>query len=61
VGLIFAATGQALGVLDEEEFSVIIIVVIVTTFIAPPFISRMSGREREQLRQQAMRRAAAEA
>lgn len=60
VGLIFAATGQALGVLNEEEFSVIIIVVIVTTFIAPPFISRMSGREREQLRQQAMEQAAAE-
>lgn len=58
VGLIFAATGQALGVLNEEEFSVIIIVVIVTTFIAPPFISRMSGREREQLRQQAQAQAA---
>ena len=61
VGLIFAATGQALGVLNEEEFSVIIIVVIVTTFIAPPFISRMSGREREQLRRQAAEQAAAEA
>lgn len=58
VGLIFAATGQALGVLNEEEFSVIIIVVIVTTFIAPPFISRMSGREREQLRRRAMEQAA---
>jgi Kef-type K+ transport system membrane component KefB len=58
VGLIFAATGQALGVLNEEEFSVIIIVVIVTTFIAPPFISRMSGREREQLKRQAIERQA---
>lgn len=56
VGLIFAATGQALGVLNEEEFSVIIIVVIVTTFIAPPFISRISAR----LRQQALEGAAAE-
>lgn len=61
VGLIFAATGQALGVLNEEEFSVIIIVVIVTTFIAPPFISRMSGREREQLRRQSIERAGADA
>jgi Kef-type K+ transport system membrane component KefB len=59
VGLIFAATGQSLGVLNDEEFSVIIIVVIITTFIAPPFISRMSGREREQLRKQAMERATA--
>jgi Kef-type K+ transport system membrane component KefB len=59
VGLIFAATGQALGVLNEEEFSVIIMVVIITTFIAPPFISRMSGRERQELRKQAMERAAA--
>jgi Kef-type K+ transport system membrane component KefB len=60
VGLIFAATGQSLGVLNEEEFSVIILVVIVTTFIAPPFISRMSVRERQELREQAMERAAAE-
>jgi Kef-type K+ transport system membrane component KefB len=59
VGLIFAATGQALGVLNEEEFSVIILVVIITTFIAPPFISRMSGRERQELKRQAMERQAA--
>jgi hypothetical protein len=38
---------------------VIIMVVIITTFIAPPFISRMSGRERQELRKQAMERAAA--
>jgi Kef-type K+ transport system membrane component KefB len=38
VGLIFAATGQALGVLTDELFSVIILVVIMTTFVAPPLI-----------------------
>jgi Kef-type K+ transport system membrane component KefB len=43
VGLIFAATGQALGVLSDELFSVIILVVIITTFISPPLISRMAG------------------
>jgi len=60
VGLIFAATGQALGVLNEEEFSVIILVVIITTFISPPFISRISVRDRQELRERAMDRAAAE-
>ena len=44
VGLIFAATGQQLGVLSEELFSVIILVVIITTFIAPPLISRVGAR-----------------
>ena len=38
VGLIFAATGKALGILNDELFSVIVLVVIITTFVAPPFI-----------------------
>lgn len=38
VGLIFAATGKAVGVLNDEMFSVIVLVVILTTFIAPPLI-----------------------
>jgi len=42
VGLIFAATGKALGVLSDELFSTIILVVIVTTFIAPPLITRLA-------------------
>lgn len=42
VGLIFAATGQALGVLSSELFSVIILVVIITTFISPPLIGRFA-------------------
>jgi Kef-type K+ transport system membrane component KefB len=58
VGLIFAATGQALGVLNEEEFSVIILVVIITTFIAPPFISRISVSDRARLHERAMQEAA---
>ncbi len=36
VGLIFAATGQGLGVLSDELFSVIVVMVIVTTLVAPP-------------------------
>lgn len=42
VGLIFAATGRSLGILDDELFSVIVLVVIITTFIAPPMIKRVA-------------------
>jgi Kef-type K+ transport system membrane component KefB len=38
VGLIFAATGSALGVLSSELFSTIILVVIITTFVSPAMI-----------------------
>lgn len=44
VGLIFAATGKALGVLNDEIFSVIVIVVIVTTFVAPPLIKKLAAK-----------------
>ncbi len=40
VGLIFAATGSALGVLSSELFSTIVLVVIITTFISPALIKR---------------------
>lgn len=43
VGLIFAATGQGLGVISPEMFSTIIIVVMVTTFAAPFMIRRFSA------------------
>lgn len=42
VGLIFAATGKSLGVLNDELFSVIVLVVVMTTFVAPPVIKRMA-------------------
>lgn len=42
VGLIFAATGQALGVLSAEMFSTIVLVVVLTTFAAPPLIKRLA-------------------
>jgi len=44
VGLIFAATGRALGVLSDELFSVIILVVILTTFVAPPLIKSLGQK-----------------
>jgi Kef-type K+ transport system membrane component KefB len=40
VGLIFAATGSALGVLSGELFSTIVLVVIITTFISPALIKK---------------------
>jgi Kef-type K+ transport system membrane component KefB len=42
VGLIFAATGRSLGVLDDQLFSVIVLVVVITTFVAPTFIKKYS-------------------
>lgn len=38
VGLIFAAIGKTLGVVDDFLFSVIVLIVIVTTVIAPPLL-----------------------
>jgi Kef-type K+ transport system membrane component KefB len=40
VGLIFAAIGKNLGVLNEDLFSVIVVMVIVTTLIAPPILAK---------------------
>jgi Kef-type K+ transport system membrane component KefB len=41
VGLIFAATGSALGVLSSELFSTIVLVVIITTFVSPALIKKL--------------------
>jgi Kef-type K+ transport system membrane component KefB len=38
VGLIFAAIGKTLGVIDDFLFSAIVLMVIVTTLIAPPLL-----------------------
>ncbi len=39
VGLVFAAIGRTLGVIDDTLFSAIVLMVIVTTVIAPPFLT----------------------
>ncbi len=44
VGLIFAATGQSLGVVSEEVFAVIVIMVIVTTLLTPPMLTFLIRR-----------------
>lgn len=42
VGLIFAATGQRLGIINDQIFSVIVIVVILTTLATPPVLTYLS-------------------
>lgn len=46
VGLIFAATGQALGIVSDELFSIIVIVVILSTLATPPILTALTRRNR---------------
>ncbi len=39
VGLIFAASGRALGVVNAEVYSIIVIVVILSTLVTPPLLA----------------------
>lgn len=48
VGLIFAATGASLGVLNSDMFSTIVLVVIITTFISPALIKHFGNRLRKE-------------
>ena len=41
VGLIFAQTGLAAGVINAGEYSALMLMVLVTTFIAPPLLRRL--------------------
>jgi Kef-type K+ transport system membrane component KefB len=44
VGLIFAQTGLAAGVINSGEYSALMLMVLVTTFIAPPLLRRLLTR-----------------
>jgi len=44
VGLIFAAAGRQLGVIDEALFSMIVFMVIVTTLLTPPVLTVLLRR-----------------
>lgn len=48
VGLIFAAVGRQLGVVDEAMFSVIVIMVILTTLLTPPLLTVLLRRQDNQ-------------
>lgn len=43
VGLVFAATGSSIGVLNADQFSIVVIVIIVTTFVAPIAIKKIAA------------------
>ena len=44
VGLIFAAIGKSLGVIDDALFSAIVLMVVLTTLLAPPLLKRSLQR-----------------
>jgi Kef-type K+ transport system membrane component KefB len=45
VGLVFAAIGRTLGVIDDSVFAAIALMVIVTTVIAPPWLKFLVARQ----------------
>ena len=45
VGLIFAAIGKSLGVIDDALFSAIVLMVILTTLLAPPLLKHSLQRD----------------
>ena len=47
VGLVFAAIGRTLGVIDDSIFAAIVIMVIVTSLLAPPWLkAAVNGRSK---------------
>lgn len=48
VGLVFAAVGNSLGVIDEAIFSAVVLMVIVTTLLTPPLLELTLGQASEQ-------------
>ncbi len=44
VGLVFAAIGRTLGVVDDAVFAAIVLMVIVTTVATPPWLKALLGR-----------------
>lgn len=47
VGLVFAAIGKTLGVIDDAIFSAIVLMVVITTLIAPPLLKYSITREQQ--------------
>lgn len=45
VGLVFAAIGRTLGVIDDALFSAIVLMVMVTTLMAPPMLKVVINRQ----------------
>ncbi len=49
VGLIFAAIGKGLGVINDQVFSVIVVLVMLTTLIPPPVLAYLLKKSSPQL------------
>jgi Kef-type K+ transport system membrane component KefB len=47
VGLIFAAIGKSLGVINDALFSAVVLTVIVTTLLSPPLLKLALGSARD--------------
>jgi len=45
VGLIFAATGKALGVFPDDIFSMMVVVIMFTTILPPPILNVLFKRQ----------------
>ncbi len=52
VGLIFAAVGKSLGVVDDSVYSIIIIMVILSTLLTPPLLAWLIKRNSGMMRQE---------
>ena len=48
VGLVFAAIGRTLGVIDDAVFSAIVLMVMTTTLITPPLLKLVMGSSTEK-------------
>ncbi len=48
VGIIFAATGKAIGVVSDQLFSIVVIVIMLTTLLAPPALNYLLRRQETQ-------------
>lgn len=48
VGLVFAAIGRTLGVIDDAMFSAIVLMVMITTLIAPPLLKNVISEHGKQ-------------
>ena len=49
VGLVFAAIGRTLGVIDDSVFAAIVLMIIVTTLAAPPLLKIAINRQSQPL------------
>jgi Kef-type K+ transport system membrane component KefB len=48
VGLVFAAIGRTLGVIDDSMFAAVVLMVIITSLIAPPWLKVAVGNREQQ-------------